>query len=82
MGKTLDPQHSWGYNDCMNELQKRRKELDLLHPLVNSLNIFKQDLPAGVFMTDLDYMMREINYLRGFVDAMIKFEIPFSEKDN
>lgn len=63
----------------MDELQQQRKQLGELRKLVNSLNICKDDLPPGVVLTDLDYFMREIDYLRGYLECMINFQIEFSD---
>ena len=60
----------------MNELQERRKELDQLKYLVNSLHIFRDNLPPYIFTADLCSLLDEIKHLCGYMDCMIDFNIP------
>ena len=67
----------------MNELEKQRAGLDKLYYLVNSLNIFKCRLPPAVFHWDLNEMIKDIQYLSGYIDCMLKFEIePLPEPED
>lgn len=64
----------------MNELKERRKELDQLKYLVNSLHIFRDELPPYIFTTDLCSLLDEIKYLCGYIDYMIANQIEFGGK--
>ena len=63
----------------MNELQERRKELDQLKYLINSLYIFNDRLPDFVMTADLYSFLDEIKYLCGYMDCMISFNIPLNK---
>jgi len=63
------------YHKDMNELIQLRSELDQLKHSVNRLLYFRRRLPPGVFGTDLYTMLEEINYLKGYLDCMISFEV-------
>ncbi|MCL2229402.1 MAG: hypothetical protein FWC00_06310 [Firmicutes bacterium] len=60
------------------KLVEHRAELDELKKLVFRLNVFRQDLPSGVLMTDLYTMLDEIKYLMGYLDCMLEFDATFS----
>jgi len=55
----------------MDEIKQQRKELDELHFLLNSFNIFLDSLPAGIVKMDIQSLMDNIKYVRGYVDCMI-----------
>ena len=57
----------------MDEIKRQREQLDELHRLVNSLNIFVPSLPAGVFTCDLYSMLERITYLKGYLDSMLLY---------
>ncbi|MCL2229359.1 MAG: hypothetical protein FWC00_06080 [Firmicutes bacterium] len=59
------------------KLVEHRAELDELKKLVFRLNVFRQDLPSGVFMTDLYTMLDELKYLMGYLDCMLEFDVKF-----
>ncbi|MCL2229364.1 MAG: hypothetical protein FWC00_06105, partial [Firmicutes bacterium] len=56
-------------------LVEHRAELDELKKLVFRLNVFRQDLPSGVLMTDLYTMLDELKYLMGYLDCMLEFDV-------
>jgi len=57
------------------KLVEHRAELDELKKLVFRLNVFRQDLPSGVLMTDLYTMLDELKYLMGYLDCMLEFDV-------
>lgn len=59
----------------MDEIEQQRKQLDDLHHLVNSLNIFISVMPPFLVETCLVSFLNDIKYLSGYLDCMLKFKI-------
>ena len=59
----------------MEQFKKLRDDLNELGHLVNGLNISLDMFPPYLLSTDLYSFLNEIQYMKGYVDCMLKFNV-------